>query len=368
MNRQAESETKQCLSPGTVMALLDEQLGAEEAGRAESHLRACSRCQQLAADLGATAETVAGLRCLDGEAIAAWVDYRAGRARGTVAEAELRRRGEHLRQCQRCRERVAMLAEMCAPQGLWGRVRDLVSVRLGTGPAQPSRGLRWAAAAAVVVAVAICLYLMVPGRRPQPRPTSPRRQVVSTRAPSSRQPQPPSTAARASPGRGPLAALRAGPRPGRLGAPRTEMARAPERGARRGPEAALVPGEGSGRPAIARASSALAQARRRGDAGAEATAALELAGLYHQERDYQSAARYYREAAAAANKAGKTQLRVDALILEGAAAAELGDEARARQQLQLAVELARKAGYVEGEQNALVQLELLGGDRSGGGS
>ena len=366
MSRQPERVNKECLSPGAVMALLDDQLGPEEKAATQAHLKTCSRCQQLAADLKAAAgETAVGLRCLDDEAIAAWVDHQAGRVRGRVGRAEMRRRREHLSQCRRCRERAAMLAEVCAARrGLFGWLRGLLAGARILGAPRTSPGLRWAAVAVVAVAVTICLYLAGPPRRTQPGPAPSRRQVVSRPPAPTPRPQPPATGSRLAPDEHPaVAGRRPGPAP-----PRKEVAGAPERGPRRGPEAALVPGEESGRSAIAGASAALAQARRRGDASAEATAALELGGLYHEQGDYQSAARYYREASAAAEKAGKSQVQVDALILEGAALAELGDEGHARQRLELALGLAREAGYDDGEQNALVQLELLEGQPGGRGT
>jgi hypothetical protein len=373
MSSQAEN-SKECLSPGTMMALLDRELGAEEKAAAQAHLQTCSRCQQLAADLGVAAEAVSGLRCLDDEAIAAWVDPRAGRARGTVSEAEMHRRGEHLRQCQQCRERVELLAGMYTPQGLWGRVQDLLSTPARTWPAGVSRGLRWAVVAAVVLVGALVLYLVGPGRKVQPRPITSRPQVAKAPLRSGAQARrpvspPPTQQARAPRATSAAAPVQAQPPVKSGGKAPTASGRRPTVGRPSvpRPEAALIPADEQARAEMARASRDLARARASGNAAAQAKGALELGGLYHEQRSYRPAARCYREAADAAARAGKVKLRVDALILEGAALAELGDDVHAHQQLELALGLARKGGYGEGEQNALAQLELLDRQRASRG-
>jgi len=124
-------------------------------------------------------------------------------------------------------------------------------------------------------------------------------------------------------------------------------------------QTALVsPGEDT-EAEVARARDDLARAKQSKDAGAETRAAMKLAGLYHKRGDYGSAAEHYRAAAGAAQRAGEAVLQVDSRILLGAALAELGETKQAREELELALGLAREAKYVRGEQNALVQLELL---------
>jgi tetratricopeptide (TPR) repeat protein len=96
---------------------------------------------------------------------------------------------------------------------------------------------------------------------------------------------------------------------------------------------------------------------KRGDAHAQAEAELELAGLYHGKRDYPEATRHYRRAAAAAEKAGDSQKRIDSLILLGTSLAQMGQQTEAQQQLELALGLAQQVGYRVGEHNALLQLQ-----------
>jgi len=67
-------------------------------------------------------------------------------------------------------------------------------------------------------------------------------------------------------------------------------------------------------------------------------------------------------------KAGEAELRVDSLVLLGASLAEMGETGQAREQLSLALDLARQIGYEAGEINASVQLRVLEGDSSEGAS
>jgi tetratricopeptide (TPR) repeat protein len=93
-----------------------------------------------------------------------------------------------------------------------------------------------------------------------------------------------------------------------------------------------------------------------------------VADIYHKEKNYRLAASFYHRAAEAAEEAELPELRVDALILSGAALAELGEAKEAREQLDDALRLARDAGYSSGEENALVQIELLEADAGEGES
>ncbi len=125
------------------------------------------------------------------------------------------------------------------------------------------------------------------------------------------------------------------------------------------PKTALIPESEEDAASSSRALADLRLAETRGEAAEEALAAARVAGLYHRAGEYDSAARHYLQAAAAAEKAERHELRVDSTILAGAALAELGAAKQAREHLRAALTLARRTGYTKGEENALMQLELL---------
>jgi hypothetical protein len=359
MNQGHDSKNEECLSPETVMAFLDGELERAEAAAVQSHLDACARCRQMAEELATASRAVAiHLTCLDDESMAAYVDHQAGRVRGAVDEAEIQRIRTHLDRCERCREEVGILAQACRTRvGVLGRLSSLLVTRTALGRPAMRPALRWAAVTVVVVAMGVLAFLGLRGRGPGPVLPGGSEVVEAPIAPT---PEPGVGAREEPPSEVPAPEVEPGIKvPGpqqKQPTPRPELST----------EMALVSGLERGRGDAATALRALTQARENGDAGAQARSAMGLAGIYHQNRNYASAARYYREAAGAAEKAGEAELRVDSLVLLGAALAEMGETQQARQQFGLALELARQIGYETGETNALVQLRVLGRDSAEG--
>jgi len=364
MNRDAKQDESGCLSPGTLMALIDEELEAEKRDAALLHLGACTRCRELSEELKAAAGVVeAAARCLDDERVAAWVDHKAGRMRGVLSEAEVGRIREHLVACSRCRSQVAMLAEACrSSEGLWERIRALAGEVVGSWRAHPVPALRWAAVAAVsVVLIGIVYVLAVEPMHPSSRPQAFVRGQGGRGDAAPRPPEEAIVAQRGGEEAPGTSGTGGGPekRPDKSGPPVAVAQRTPagEKPTTAGPQAALMPEapEGGLGPVLDQ----LEKARRSGKAGPRARAAFRAAGILHRARRYREATTYYREAAEAAERADDVELRVDALVLLGAAFAELGETKQARGELAGAAALAKGAGYERGEQNARVQMELL---------
>ena len=351
-----------CLSAGTVMALLDGELSSQERGAALAHLRSCEQCRALSDELAGTAELAAvHLSCLDDERVATYVDHRAGRRRPGLSKAEAAGIHQHLRECERCRERVALLTRACRIQpSVIERVRDFL--RAGAVAPQQVRGpaLRWAPAvvAAAAAAFVFLVVLAKPRMQHQPgfAPPGQERVAALPRA----LPPPVARPGRPRGGQQTRQAPSAGPHEEAPSEAKTTAPVLP-------PETALIQTDQGAESEIRRFSAALRQAEKRRDAAAEATAAMGLARLYHRKRDYAEAARYYRQASRAAELAGEPDLRADSLIFLGAALAQMGQTELARSELQLALEVARKAGYPKGEHNARLQLRLLEGPRAGEG-
>ena len=385
MSHGNQADTGPCLAPGVIMALMDGQLQGRESAAARSHLQSCTRCQQIADDLAATAGMVrTQLSCLDDEAIASYVDHKTGRVGGAISRAELDRTRRHLQECPRCRARAKLLEAACGTQvSLWDWVRGLV---LGSGEGKrPAPGFAWRAAAVATSAAVLVLTVYLVAKRPGPSPPSPPpgRQVSQVPGSYPRGSAGPPPTGRAPGVRGPGAASDAGAPGGAqeqgtqppvvpppVAPSSTETGREP--GVSSAPsvpprietrtETALVPPKGASRAEIAGVMAPFDRAKKSGDAGQLARAALAVGGLYHRNREYRLAADYYRQAAAAGERAGSTELRIDALILLGAVKAEQGQIEAARQQFETALKLARDAGYTKGEQNAQVQLQLLHGE------
>jgi tetratricopeptide (TPR) repeat protein len=302
MTEDQRTGSEQCLSPGTVMALLDEELGDEDRVAAMTHLESCAQCRGVSQELSAAATAAkSNLVCPDDERIAAYVDHRAGRMRGALSGVEMSRVRDHLSQCQRCREEAAMLTrDSTVGAGLLASLVHRLAEGGGPRRALETPKLRWAGVAAIAVAVVLFLWLSTPvGREEMSRPM-------------------------------PAA-----------------------------PQVALVDGSSGVEGSISSALADLARARQGGNAGEEALAAARVAALCHRDRSYDRAAVHYQEAAAAADRAGRRELQIDSLVLAGAVLAELGETDEARQQLEAALRLARQAGYSKGEENALMQIELL---------
>jgi anti-sigma factor RsiW len=366
-----DANRERCLSPGTLMGLLDGELSDRERADALSHLASCECCRRLSAELSTMAKALEiHLSCLDDERTAAYADHEMGRMRGALTKPEIRRIRQHLSECERCREQVAMLKRTCksaaGPSNLLGRLLPLSGV--AWRPAA-IRGLRLAVVAAVCAAGIAFLYLLGIGPRVR-RPIAPAATHLAHRAapPDSRldsavppvgeqevqhRPAPPApSGATVSPaGTAPGAEPEQGVGDGRV------SPHVPEP-----PQTAIVPDDQEAEAPISAALAELRRARGTGDLTGEARSATRLGGIYHKRRDYQSAAMYYRQAAEAAERAGEIELRVDALILLGGALAETGRNTGAREEFEVALGLARESGYVQGEENALVQLQLLEGD------
>lgn len=366
MNSNTERDEEMCLSPGTVMALIDEELDREKREAALAHLDICGRCRELSEELKAAATVVeATAHCLDDERVAAWVDYEAGRMKGALGEAEVGRIREHLAGCDACRSQVRMLAEAYrSSEGVWERVRAWARGVVGGGRLQPVRTVRWAAVAAVGVVVIGVLYLLaVRPMQPSYRPDA---LIRAEGDRGDRAPRPAEEAVVAQRGGG--EALPANGTGGARERPRQERVppvavarRAPleEKPTTSGPQAAFMPEEGSTAGELSAALAKLEKARRNGEAAAQARAAFKTAGILHRDEKYRDAAAYYREASGAAARADEVELRIDALVLLGAVLAELGETEQARAELAGAAELAEEAGYERGEQNARVQIQLL---------
>ncbi len=359
MSQVHHSSNEECLSPDTVMAFLDEELEQAEAAAVQSHLDACARCRRMAEGLATASKAVEiHLTCLDDESMAAYVDHQAGRVRDVVGETEIQRIRAHLDRCERCREEVEILAQACRTRvGVLGRLPSLLRTRAAFGRPATRSVLRWAAVTVVVVAAGVLAFLGLRGQGFGPVPPR-EREVVE--APVEPTPKP-------GVGFGEDAPSEVRPpevEPG-VEVPGPEDRQLPPR-----PEVptemALISGLERAKGEAATALTALTRARESGDAGAQARSAAKLAGIYHMNRAYQSAARYYREAAGAAKESGEAELQVDSLVLLGAALAEMAETHQARQQFALALELAREIGYETGETNALVQLRVLEGESADG--
>jgi len=365
MNQPSHEDDSHCPPLGTIMALLDGQLEGRGRSEAEAHLQACERCRQLAAELRDTDRAVEReLSCLDDEGIAAYVEHRLRRRRGTLARSQVVRVRRHLARCDRCREQVALLTAACrAGVGPIGRLLGLLSG--GDRAWQPA--VRWAslAAAAVLAVLAVCLLATRSGPRSHPLPVTRQPRVAHAR-PGAEPVQPPRTASHLEAARAPAIvsrppSLAQRPESSGKGVPRPTGKLAPPR-----PEAALVPPGEKPETTLPAALAALALTEKSGKEAERARAALQVASLYHQQAKYELAARYYGQAAAAADKGGQRALKADALILLGASLAELGEVQKARQQFAAALKLSREIGYAKGEQNALIQLQLLGEDAGQG--
>ena len=367
MNSNTERDEEMCLSPGTVMALIDEELDREKREAALAHLDGCGRCRELWEDLKAAAGIVqAAAQCLDDEDIAAWADYAAGRMRGALGEVEVGRIREHLSGCDRCRSQVTMLAEACRrSEGIWERVRAWAGGAVESCRPQPMQTVRWAAVAAVgVVAVGALYLLAVRPKQPTYRPDELIR-AEGDRGDRARRPAEEAVVAQRGGIETPPTESAAGApaeRPRQEQVPPVAVAR---RAPREGqptisePQAALMPEKGGAEGELSAALAKLEEARRKGEATAQARAALGVAGILHGDEKYRDAAAYYREASGAAARADEVELRIDALILLGATLAELGETEQARQELTTAAGLAEEAGYERGERNARVQMDLL---------
>jgi tetratricopeptide (TPR) repeat protein len=367
MNQERHSNDGECLSPETVMAFLDQEIEQNEAAAVQAHLEACARCRRIAEELVTASKAVAiHLTCLDDESMAAYVDHQMGRMRGPVSEAEIQRTRDHLDRCERCREEVEILAQACETRvGALDRLQRLLGGGGWTERPAARPALRWAALAAIVVA-GVLAFLGLRGRGPVPPTGS--RVVEAPIAPSSEPGATTDIAERPVPGSGVGEEA-----PSEVRLPDAEPVVEPPSAA--GPpspqpelptETALMAELADAKGELAAALSALAEATKSGDAAAEAGAAFEVAGIYHGGRDYDSASRYYRGAIAAAERADEVELRIDSMILLGAALAEMGETEEARQHFDLALEMAREVGYDRGETNALVQLRVLEGKSTQG--
>lgn len=367
MNSNTERDEEMCLSPGTVMALIDEELDREKREAALAHLDGCGRCRELSEELKEAAGVVAAAaQCLDDERIAAWVDYEAGRMRGALGEADVGHIREHLSGCDRCRSQVTMLAEACRrSEGIWERVRAWAAGAVESCRPQAIQTVRWAAVAAVGVVVVGALYLLTV--RPKQLTYRPDALVRAEGGGGDRAPRPAEEAVVAQRG-----GIETPATEGAAGAPaeRPRQERVPpvvvarrepreEEPTTTGPSAAFMPEKGSAEGELSAALAELEEARRSGEAAAQARAAFRAAGILHRAKRYREAAAYYREASGAAARADEVELRIDALVLLGAMLAEMGETEQARQELTAASELAEEAGYERGERNARVQIQLL---------
>jgi len=364
MNEERYHDHSKCLSPGLVMALLDGELGDDERAAALSHLQSCSRCQELAEQLGTTAKAVeTAFGCLDDERIASWVDHRRGRAGIGLSEDELHRTRAHLEQCGRCRAQVDVLLQAC---GARSHGLDWLRRLSGGTPATPqarTARLRWAAVAVVgMAAVALVWLVQRPGGWPLLHVEE---REVAAHTPSPEAPEEPAVLAQRPHVPTSISPEESSP-PQQEGTTPQDESDTPA-GAKKmvlpqitpPTETALVSTEKETEAAIAQASADLKRAKESGKPHEVAIAAAKLGDLYHRKREYASAAGYYREAVAAAKEAEEAELGVDSLIMLGAVLAEMGDTGAARAQFERAVATARAVGYSAGEQNALVQLELL---------
>lgn len=365
MNEERDSDHSKCLSPGLVMTLLDGELGDDEKAAALSHLQSCSRCHELAEHLAATAKAVGtAFACLDDERIAAWVDHRRGHASAGLSKVELCRTRAHLAQCERCRAQAELLLQACgAHSGVLDRLRRRLSSEVSAKSRARTARLGWATVAVVGMA-ALALILLARGLTGQ-RLSPVDRSVVVTHTSSPGELEEPAVLAQRphmstaiSPEESSSSHQEGTTPQGESGTPA---------GAKKSvlpqitppTETALVSTEKEIETAIAQASAELNGAKESGKPHEVATAAAKLADLYHRKREYGSAAGHYREAVAAAEQADEPELGVDSVIMLGAVLAEMGDTEEARQQFEQAVGMARAVGYSTGEQNALVQLELL---------
>lgn len=360
MAEERRGDHGQCLSAGTVMALLDEQLDDRERADALFHLESCAHCQTLSRELGAASSAVAShLACLDDESIAAYVDDAAGRVRGALSRAETGRIRAHLAECASCRgEAEALARDSAMGTGVLGWLRSL-TLGAGTGRAQlVAPALRWATVTAIAVAAILVLWVGLQRDR-QGGPSDGTRLVVE--APDQLQAAPPdehtgipdSGSHEADGSQRPAPTGERSPAGVEDGDTGTQQSILPPA------QAALVPDVDEIDGALARALADLARAKEAGRVADEAVAAAKAAGLRHKVQDHEAAIHYYRQAAAAAERAGRHELQVDSLVLAGAALAELGSVRQARGQLEEALRLARDAGYTKGEQNALIQIGLL---------
>jgi hypothetical protein len=293
--------------------------------------------------------------------MSAYVDYQMGRTPESLTGGGLRRIRYHLDRCKRCREEVEVLLRACETRvGTLDRLRSLLGVGGRTEGPAARPALRRVAVTAIVVAVLLG-FLGLRGREPGPVPPAEREVVEAPVAPS---PEPDTTTAIAErptsesgvpdepPSEAPLPDTAPGverPSAGQQRPPQPELTM----------ETALMAELAAAEGELAEALTALAEATKSGEAGAEARAAFEVAGIYHMDHDYRSAARHYRGAIAAAESADEVELQIDSMVLLGAALAELGETQEARQHFDLALEAAREAGYERGETNALVQLRVL---------
>jgi tetratricopeptide (TPR) repeat protein len=269
----------------------------------------------------------------------------------------------HLAECRRCRREVDLLArDATVGSGLIDWLRRVV---LGGAdrPSVATPALRWAALAAIAVVAFVFIWI---GLQPGGRPGTPGERTIAADRQTDRDTQQPAPVMAQAPGeavsddgRPPISASHQD-----AGAPptvRPEEVRDGEmsQGVSPPPQLSLIDEGVEPEEAISRALAQLERAEEVGSDSDEAAAAARVAALYHKTREYRNAARYYRRAAAAAENAGQDELRIDSLILAGAALAELGEAKEAREQLESAVRVARDHGYTRGEQNALLQLELL---------
>jgi tetratricopeptide (TPR) repeat protein len=350
--RERNEETG-CLSAGSVMALLDGELSSEEKAAALAHLESCARCRALADQLGGSAAAVTHYwHCPDDERLAAYVDHRAGRVRGGLDRAEMARIDAHLAGCLRCREQVSTLRRACRTRAsVAERLRSLVAAAAGAGVRLRGPVLRWGP----VAVVAVLAYVLLPVLS-KPRESEPPAPTAAV------EPVPPAPSAAKRP-----IVVKPGPSvPRTRGAGGAQAHPTAPGGTRqvapvvsRPSQTALLPLDQAGDPELRRAAAELRQALKRRDRAAEAAAAMELGSLHHQKRRYPEAATYYRQAARAAELAGESQQRVDALVGLGAALAEMGKTEQAREEFEGALSLAQRAGYDVGERNARLQLRLL---------
>ncbi len=309
------------------------------------------------------------LSCPDDGSMSAYVDQQMGRRPRTLSAGELQRIRYHLDRCEQCRGEVEVMAQTCETRaGTLERLRSLLGGGGWTERAAARPGLRWAAVAAIVVVAGVLALLGLRGGGPGRVPPGGREVVEAPIAPSSEPDTTTHIAERpiAEPGMGEET-------PSEVRLPDTEPGvETPGTGEPPPPqlelptETALMKELAGAEGEVAAALSALAEATKSGDAAAEARAAVEVGGIYHADRDYGSAARHYRGAMAAAEKVGEVELRIDSMILLGAALAEMGETEEARQHFDLALEMAREAGYDRGETNALVQLRVLSGKSAQG--
>src|SRR5574340_1035266 len=156
------TEEGDCLTPGTVMAVLDGEMGRRERKVAIRHLRGCARCRALADELASVSELAGEFtRCLDDELLATYVDFRAGRLVREADAAKMAEARQHLNECRRCREEANPLT---AARRMRGGLAECAEARLPgfldlLRKAQAPT-LRWAP----VVATAALIALLLPSR------------------------------------------------------------------------------------------------------------------------------------------------------------------------------------------------------------